>query len=73
MRLEKENNADEILENYLSAEGPCILEAVVDWKQNFEPKSSSKVLPDGRIVSPSLNDMKPFLDRDEFAEAQYKA
>lgn len=73
MRLDREDNADGILDEYLSTDGPCILETVVDWKQNFEPKSSSKVLPDGRIVSPSLNDMKPFLDRDEFAEAQYKA
>ena len=35
-------------------------------EQNFEPKLSSKVLPDGKIVSPPIDDMYPFLDRDEF-------
>ncbi len=70
--IEKEDTADEILEAVLSCEGPCICEAVVDPNQNFEPKSSSKVLPDGRIVSPSLDDMAPFLDRDEFEKIRYK-
>ena len=32
--------------------------------QNFVPKLSSKVLPDGSIVSPSMDDMVPFLPRD---------
>ena len=71
-RIDKESTADEILDNVLSSEGPCICEAVVDPDQNFEPKSSSKVLPDGRIVSPSLDDMAPFLDRDEYEKIRYK-
>lgn len=71
-RIEKEDTADEILEAVLNCEGPCICEAVVDPNQNFEPKSSSKVLPDGRIVSPSLDDMAPFLDREEFEKIRYK-
>lgn len=44
---------------------------MVDPEQNFEPKSASKVLPDGRIVSPSLDDMAPFLDREEFEKIKY--
>ena len=55
-----------MLDEFLNSDGPAVCEVVVDPKQNFAPKSSSKVLPDGRIVSPSLNDMAPFLDRDEF-------
>lgn len=62
-----EGEADKIIEEFFAIEGPAVCEVVVDPKQNFAPKSSSKVLPDGRIVSPSLNDMAPFLDRDEFA------
>lgn len=71
-RLDSEANADEILEQVLNCDGPCICEAVVDPNQNFEPKSSSKVLSDGRIVSPSLDDMAPFLDREEFNRIRYK-
>ena len=47
-----------------------ILEAVVDYKQNFEPKLSSKVLPDGKIVSPMLDDMYPFLDKEEYEQVK---
>lgn len=35
------------------------------------PKLSSKVLPDGRIVSPSMDDMFPFLPRDEYESNHY--
>lgn len=71
-RIEKENNANQVIQEALASEGPCICEVVVDENQNFEPKSSSKVLPDGRIVSPSLDDMAPFLDRDEFEKNRYQ-
>ena len=71
-RLDNELTADEVIKKVLGSEGPCICEAVVDPGQNFEPKSSSKVLPDGRIVSPSLDDMSPFLDREEFDTIRYE-
>jgi acetolactate synthase-1/2/3 large subunit len=32
----------------------------------MEPKLSSEVKPDGRIISKPLEDMYPFLNRDEF-------
>lgn len=63
---------EDMIEEVLKSEGACICEVFVDEKQNFAPKSSSKVLPDGRIVSPSLNDMFPFLERDEFESNIYK-
>ena len=69
--LDSEENCNKVLEEALNCEGPCICEAIVDPKQNFVPKSSSKVLPDGRIISPSLDDMSPFLDREEFEKIKY--
>lgn len=50
----------------LSGNDPVLCEVVVTDQQNFEPKLSSKVLPDGKIVSPPIDDMFPFLDREEF-------
>lgn len=50
----------------LHMDGPVFCEVVVDSKQNFEPKLSSKVLPDGKIVSPELDDMFPFLPKEEY-------
>lgn len=70
-KLDSEQNCDAMLEQVLNCEGPCVCEAVVDPNQNFAPKSSSKVLPDGRITSPSLDDMAPFLDRDEFNKIRF--
>lgn len=71
-RLEYEPDAEKVLREVLDSDGPCICEVVVDPDQNFEPKSSSKVLPDGRIVSPSLDDMAPFLAREEFEKIVYR-
>lgn len=65
-KTDSEKTAKATLESFLNSDGPAVCEVVVDPAQNFAPKSSSKVLPDGRIVSPSLNDMAPFLDREEF-------
>lgn len=52
----------------LEPEGPVLCEVVVDPEQNFEPKLSSRVLPDGRIVSPEIDDMYPFLPREEYLQ-----
>lgn len=54
------------LQDILKIQGPCICEVICDPQQNFEPKLSSKVLPDGRIVSPEIDDMYPFLPREEY-------
>lgn len=55
------NKIDEILKE----KGPLICEIFVSPKQNFEPKSSTKKLEDGTLVSPPLEDLAPFLDREE--------
>ena len=52
--------------NAMEQDGPLFAEVVVDVAQNFAPKLSSKVLPDGKIVSPEIDDMFPFLDRGEY-------
>ena len=70
MRYVKISNTDEIeakVREVLSGDDPVLCEVFVDPGQNFEPKLSSKVLPDGKIVSPPIDDMFPFLDREEFS------
>lgn len=71
-RADSETNCADTVKAALESDGACICELIVDPTQNFAPKSSSKVLPDGRIVSPSLDDMAPFLDREEFATIKYE-
>ncbi len=45
-----------------------IFEIIIDPDQGFAPKLTSRKLDDGTMVSPSLHDMKPFLDEDELAK-----
>ena len=53
------------LAEVLASEGPYLCDVVLDETQGFEPRMSSRKLADGSIVSPPLEDMFPFLDRDE--------
>ena len=59
------NEVDETINTALSAVGPIICEVFVVTDQKFEPKSATKKLPDGTLVSPPLEDLAPFLPREE--------
>lgn len=52
----------------LAEEGPVICDVILDPKQGFEPKLSARQLPDGRIISPALEDLAPFLPPEELKE-----
>ena len=53
----------------LAHDGPFLCEVMLDKAQQFAPKLASRRLEDGTMVSPSLEDMAPFLPRDELAAA----
>lgn len=55
----------------LSNDGPAFCEIFVSSEQIFEPKSATKRLEDGTLVSPPLEDLAPFLDRDELKKNMY--
>lgn len=61
----KHNRLDEVIKATLSFEGPVICEVMVILAQAFAPKLSSRKLEDGRMISASLEDMSPFLGREE--------
>lgn len=50
----------------LRAEGPVVCEVMCIRDQEVVPSVSSRRMPDGRMVSMPLEDMYPFLDREEF-------
>lgn len=52
----------------LAAPGPQICEIMLDPAQVFAPKLASRRLEDGTMVSPPLDDMAPFLSREELAQ-----
>jgi acetolactate synthase-1/2/3 large subunit len=56
------------LDKFLAIPGPALCEVLLDRAQGFEPRLSSRQLPDGRIVTAPFEDMAPFLSREELAE-----
>ena len=68
---DREKDLADTIERSLDAIGPVMCNVIVDPDQNFVPKLSSKVLPDGRIISPSMDDMFPFLPREEYESNRY--
>ena len=56
------------IDHVLNSPGPFLCEVVLDPRQIIEPRLASKQLPNGRMVSPPLEDMYPFLSREEFLE-----
>jgi acetolactate synthase-1/2/3 large subunit len=67
LRIDREEQLPHI-EPALAADGPALIDVVIDPRQEFEPRSKARQLPDGKIVSPNLEDMYPFLDPDELKD-----
>ena len=71
-KIDSIDSIDSEMKKALSTKGPVFIEAVVDDKQFFAPKLSSKVLPDGKMVSPDIDDMYPFLSKEEYESNKVK-
>jgi acetolactate synthase-1/2/3 large subunit len=56
----------EVITTALSTKGPFVCDVRLSPDYKFEPKLSSERRPDGSMISKPLEDMYPFLDRDEF-------
>jgi acetolactate synthase I/II/III large subunit len=64
IRIDRQSQLSQI-DLALAADGPSLIDVVLDPNQEFEPRSRARQLTDGRIVSPNLEDMYPFLDETE--------
>lgn len=65
------DDLEETLREFLACETYAICQVFVTKTQVTMPKASSRRLPDGRMVSAPLEDMAPFLDRDELKRNMY--
>jgi len=61
----------EKLEAVMRDDSPVICEIMCNPSQEIIPSVSSKRLPDGRMKSLPLEDMYPFLDREEFLKNMF--
>jgi acetolactate synthase I/II/III large subunit len=64
-RLADTRDLENRLREWLEAPGPMVCEVLVEPRQATAPRVSSTRLPDGRMVSRPMEDLWPFLDRDE--------
>lgn len=60
-----------VVDRVLAMDGPVFCEIFTDTKQVWEPKSSTKRLADGSLVSPPLEDLAPFLPREELKKQMF--
>ncbi|HTM96565.1 MAG TPA: thiamine pyrophosphate-binding protein, partial [Croceibacterium sp.] len=63
-RSDCHNDLPDAIAKTLAADGPALCEIVVDENVSFAPKLGARVHPDGRITSPALEDLSPFLPRE---------
>jgi acetolactate synthase-1/2/3 large subunit len=66
IRIEKIDYHD-ALDRFLAGDGPALCEVMLDPAQEFEPKLTSRRLEDGSMATSSMEDMAPFLNREELA------
>jgi acetolactate synthase-1/2/3 large subunit len=68
-KAEKDADLSAAIRATLDGPGPQLCEVMIDKAQQFEPKLSSRRLPDGSMVSAPLEDLSPFLSDEELAQA----
>lgn len=66
VKISNQKNLKEEVLNVLKMEGPVVCEVMIDPDLQMAPKLSSEARADGTMVSKPLEDLWPFLDREEF-------
>jgi acetolactate synthase I/II/III large subunit len=64
--IDNHDTMQERIEKTLETPGPVLCEVKLLHEYIFAPKLSSERKPDGKLVSKPLEDLYPFLSRDEF-------
>ncbi len=66
VRIDSPTTMAEDIEKVLAYKGAILCEVMTEKEYAFLPKLSARKLEDGTMISPSLEDMFPFLAREEF-------
>lgn len=67
-RISNHSEMQDGISSALKTIGPVICEVLIDENVSFSPKLGAKQHPDGRITSPPLEDLSPFLSREVLRE-----
>lgn len=71
MQIDNNIDINDGIQKVLDAPNAVLCEVFVSIEQKFEPKSATKKLEDGSLFSPPLEDLAPFLPREELKENMY--
>lgn len=67
-RISDKANLNEQIRAILKTEGPIVCEVMVAPNEERFPRAASYIKPDGSMGSKPLEDLYPFLDREEFRQ-----
>ena len=70
-KITNHQEVSDTLRKVYASEGAVICEVMQDKEQTIEPRVMSRKLDDGSIISPVIDDLFPFLEREEYATMQY--
>jgi acetolactate synthase-1/2/3 large subunit len=70
IKIEKHEQVTKGLQWVFSTPGFVICEIMQDLDQAIEPRVMSRKLDDGTLVSPPIDDLFPFIERDEYNKMQ---
>lgn len=72
MRIKQANEIPSAVAWIVSQRESALLELVCDEPDPIVPKLSSRRLEDGNIVSPPIDDLAPFLSREEYERCRFE-
>lgn len=65
-RCRNHEEVDRVLPGFVTQDGYGICEICSDEKQIIEPKTKSRLLENGKMYSPPIDDLFPFLEEEEY-------
>lgn len=68
VQLKDQKDIQKKIKDILKTKGPVLCEVMVSPEQYTQPRVSSKKLADGKMMSLPMEDLWPFLEREEFEE-----
>ena len=71
VRVSEHEKLEQVIEEVLNYDGPVICDIMVPRDLMVMPSVSSKINDDGSMTSRPLEDMFPFLERDEYRKNLY--
>lgn len=70
-RLASIEECEKYLTDIIKEEGPALIEVMVQQSMEIIPTNAAKIKEDGMMISKPLEDMYPFLPREEFEKNMY--